>query len=111
MQESPVVVAAETATPDRSIPDEVVRTPPVSVEALQDQGPEQIAQGRLVVYAEPWGNVWINGKPVGRSPLRERLEPGVYKVQVGDTYPEEPRRIRVSSGKTREVLIKRAALR
>ena len=110
-QESPVVVAAETAAPDRSTPDDAARTPSVSVEAPEDQGPEQIAQGRLVVYAEPWGNVWINGKPVGRSPLRERLEPGVYKVQVGDTYPEEPQRIRVSSGKTREVLIKRAALR
>jgi serine/threonine protein kinase len=88
-----------------SVPDELALAAPAAIEA-----PQPLARGRLVIYAEPWGNVWIDGKQVGRSPFRERLKPGLYKVQVGDTYPEEPQRIRVSSGKTREVLIRRAAL-
>jgi serine/threonine protein kinase len=92
-----------TATAPWSVPEELALAEP-------DEVPLPLSRGRLVVYAEPWGNVWINGKQVGRSPFRERLKPGLYTVQVGDTYPEEPQRIRVSSGKTREVLIRRAAL-
>jgi hypothetical protein len=92
-----------TATAPWSVPEELALAPPAEV-------PPPLSRGRLVVYAEPWGNVWINGKQVGRSPFRERLKPGLYTVQVGDTYPEEPQRIRVSSGKTREVLIRRAGL-
>ncbi|NNE20787.1 MAG: serine/threonine protein kinase, partial [Myxococcales bacterium] len=110
IQEPPTVATAITTTPAWSVPDEVELVPPVSIAALEEQGPQRIARGRVVIYAEPWGNVWINGKQVGRSPFRERLRPGLYTVQVGDTYPEAPKRIRVSSGKTREVLIKREAL-
>jgi serine/threonine protein kinase len=104
------LAVAKDSTLAWSAPEEVGLVPPVSVAAVQDEGSEQLARGRVVIYAEPWGNVWLNGKQVGRSPFRERLKPGLYTVQVGDTYPEAPKRIRVSSGKTREVLIKREAL-
>ena len=94
------------ATTPWSAPDEGALAAPSSPVA-----PERTARGRLVVYAEPWGNVWIDGKPVGRSPFRERLKPGLYTVQVGDTYPEAPKRVRVSSGRTREVMMRREALK
>jgi len=94
-----------------SAPVEEAQVAPPPDESMLGDAPERIAPGRLVVYAEPWGNVWIDGEPVGRSPFRERLKPGLYTVQVGDTYPEGPKRVRISSGKTREVLIRREALR
>lgn len=109
-EESPEEDAANAAAPARSAPAEVERAPSESVEASRDQRPEPLARGRLVVYAEPWGNVWIDGEQVGRSPFRERLKPGLYTVQVGDTYPEAAKRVRVSPGKTRELLIRREAL-
>ena len=109
-QEPPSLAVNQTVTTSGNVPHEVTLVPSASVGAPQDEGPEPPVRGRIVVYAEPWGNVWINGKQVGRSPFRERLKPGLYTVQVGDTYPEAPKRIRVSSGKTREVLIKREAL-
>jgi hypothetical protein len=98
-------------TPKWSVAEEAERQPSESLQAAQDERPEPLARGRLVVYAEPWGNVWINGEQVGRSPFRERFKPGLYTVQVGDTYPEAKKRVRISPGKTREVLIQREALR
>jgi serine/threonine protein kinase len=103
--------AAQAVTPKWSVAEEAERQPSESLQAAQDERPEPLARGRLVVYAEPWGNVWINGEQVGRSPFRERFKPGLYTVQVGDTYPEAKKRVRISPGKTREVLIQREALR
>jgi hypothetical protein len=98
-------------TPKWSVAEEADLRPSGALQAPQDERPGALAQGRLVVYAEPWGNVWINGEQVGRSPFRERFKPGLYTVQVGDTYPEAKKRVRISPGKTREVLIQREALR
>jgi hypothetical protein len=102
---------AQAPTPEWSVAEEAERQPSGAPQAPQDERPEPLARGRLVVYAEPWGNVWINGEQVGRSPFRERFKPGLYTVQVGDTYPEAKKRVRISPGKTREVLIQREALR
>ena len=84
--------------PQWSAAKEAERPASESLRAPQGEQPEPLVRGRLVVYAEPWGNVWIDGKPVGRSPFRERLKPGLYTVQVGDTYPEAPKRVRISLG-------------
>ena len=110
-EETSEATAAQAVTPKWSVAEEAERQPSGALQAPQDERPEPLAQGRLVVYAEPWGNVWINGEQVGRSPFRERFKPGLYTVQVGDTYPEAKKRVRISPGKTREVLIQREALR
>jgi len=34
------------------------------------------------VNARPWALVWINGRPVGATPLRQRLAPGVYDLEA-----------------------------
>ena len=110
-EETSEATAAQAVTPKWSVAEEADLRPSGALQAPQDERPGALAQGRLVVYAEPWGNVWINGEQVGRSPFRERFKPGLYTVQVGDTYPEAKKRVRISPGKTREVLIQREALR
>jgi serine/threonine protein kinase len=108
--ELPERKAAPGAAPAWTTPEEFEMATSESLDSAQEPQPEPAARGRLVVYAEPWGNVWIDGEQVGRSPFRDRLRPGLYTVQVGDTYPEGPKRVRISPGKTREVLIRREAL-
>ena len=110
-EETSEATAAQAVMPEWSVAKEAERPASELLRAPQGEQPESLVRGRLVVYAEPWGNVWINGQQVGRSPLRERLKPGLYTVQVGDTYPEAKKRVRISPGKTREVLIQREALR
>jgi serine/threonine protein kinase len=58
----------------------------------------------LTVKVFPWGNVWVNDKPMGRAPLANRkLAPGRYKVSVGREKPEKTRTVKLRPG-GREVL-------
>jgi hypothetical protein len=58
----------------------------------------------LTVKVFPWGNVWINDKPMGRAPLASRkMAPGRYKVSVGRQKPEQTRTVKLRPG-GREVL-------
>ncbi len=58
----------------------------------------------LTVKVFPWGNVWVNDKPMGRAPLANRkMAPGRYKVSVGRQKPEKTRTVKLRPG-GREVL-------
>jgi serine/threonine-protein kinase len=64
----------------------------------------------LRVFADPWGNVWINDEKVGRAPLRRSVRPGSYKIQIGDEYPEEPKYVRVRAGESRKITLRKAEI-
>ena len=64
----------------------------------------------LRVFADPWGNVWINDEKVGRAPIRRSVRPGTYKVQIGDEYPEEPRYVKVGAGDNRKITLRKAEI-
>jgi hypothetical protein len=58
----------------------------------------------LTVKVFPWGNVWVNDKPMGRAPLMNtKLAPGRYKVSVGRQKPEKTRTVKLRPG-AREVV-------
>jgi hypothetical protein len=62
------------------------------------------APGRLTITIFPWGNIWINGQPWGRAPLRnEALAPGRYEISVGQQGPTETRTIRLRAGQRRTI--------
>ena len=81
-------------------------------ESAQSQ-PEAAAKREralLRVFADPWGNVWINDEKVGRAPVRRSVRPGTYKVQIGDEYPEEPKYVRVAPGESRKITLRKAEI-
>ncbi|NNE18549.1 MAG: serine/threonine protein kinase [Myxococcales bacterium] len=64
----------------------------------------------LRVFANPWGNVWINDEKIGRAPVRRSVRPGTYKVQIGDEYPEEPKYVKVRAGESRKITLRKAEI-
>jgi serine/threonine-protein kinase len=64
----------------------------------------------LRVFADPWGNVWINDEKVGRAPVRRSVRPGTYKVQIGGEYPEEPKYVKVVPGEHRKITLRKAEI-
>jgi len=59
---------------------------------------------RLTVIAIPWGDVWIDGKPQGASPLKNKsMKPGRYKVSAGQGKASKTQTIRLRPGQRRTV--------
>jgi len=56
----------------------------------------------IVVY--PWGDVWINGKPQGASPLKKlSLKPGRYRIEAGQGEPTVAQTIRLRPGQEKKL--------
>jgi hypothetical protein len=59
---------------------------------------------RLTVFVFPWGNVWVNGKPMGQAPLEdEELKPGRYEIGAGQGSPTRTRTVRLRAGQRKTV--------
>ena len=77
---------------------------------LEGEAASKRERALLRVFADPWGNVWINDEKVGRAPLRRSVRPGSYKIQIGDEYPEEPKYVRVRAGESRKITLRKAEI-
>jgi serine/threonine protein kinase len=90
-------IAPEPAPPTPSLP-AVVVTP---AEEPRPHKHAPLAPGFVNIYAEPWANVAVDGKPAGSTPLaRLALPPGVHRVRL--THPKSrpiERTVRIESGK------------
>ena len=61
-------------------------------------------RGRISVAVFPWGDVWIDGKPQGKAPVRNvALPPGRYKVSAGQGEPSKTRVVRLKEGQRLKV--------
>jgi hypothetical protein len=70
----------------------------------EDPKPVVVQRASLTVTAFPWGNVWVNDKPMGRAPLtNKKVAPGNYKVSAGRKKPEKTRTVKLRPGQ-REVI-------
>jgi serine/threonine protein kinase len=62
------------------------------------------APASLTVIVYPWGDVWINGKPRGASPLKNlSLKPGRYRIAAGQGEPTVTRTIRLQPGQEKKL--------
>jgi ribosomal protein S12 len=54
-----------------------------------------------------YATVYLNGKPVGRTPMTRKVPVGVYKVEARrpDLGYREVKRVRVQSGKQKRVIL------
>jgi len=95
---------AASAAVDASLADQ----PTVDDEAEDDaraprRPARRLAPGRLDVNASPWGKVYVNGRPVGETPVQGlRLAPGHYQVRVVNPARglSAEQSVRVRSGQT-----------
>jgi class 3 adenylate cyclase len=103
----PVVTAPATPAPAEAAP------PPVSPEALAKAAEEKrvaraAVQGVVNFSIQPWGNVYINGKPIGASPplKQTRLAPGKYRVEVRNVEPFTPYIVNIDVKAREEVVVR-----
>ena len=94
-------IGAKTAAP---VAPPAGRKPSASPKQTGEPTTKATGPGRLTITVFPWGNIWINGQPWGRAPLKsEELPPGRYRISVGQSKPTETRSIRLRSGQRRTV--------
>jgi serine/threonine protein kinase len=60
--------------------------------------PDSPRSASLLVVVSPWGDVWIDGRFVGRAPQRVSLAPGRHNVAVGHGAPAVRREVVLRAG-------------
>ena len=79
---------------------------PASAEPASPAEPvaEAPKPARLSIAVFPWGDVWIDGRPRGRAPVRNlALPPGRHKVSAGQGEPSKTRVVRLKEGQRRSI--------
>ena len=72
------------------------------------QRPEPRDPAQIKVGANPWGEVYLDGKLAGRTPMTLTVPPGRHEIEVafpvGETPRRETYRLDLGAGETRSVL-------
>ncbi len=61
--------------------------------------------GKLGIRCIPWGDVWVDGIPVGRSPVYVRVRAGSRRIECGQGARRVPRTVHVRASVRRRVEI------
>jgi serine/threonine protein kinase len=69
-------------------------------DASDDVGKERAT---IHVVLIPWGEVWVDGRYMGRAPTDVVVSPGEHKLEVGKGSAERSQRITVKPGERRNV--------
>jgi class 3 adenylate cyclase len=111
----PTPAPAAPAAPPATAPAPAVETapPPPSPEAIAKANEEKraaraAAQGVVNFSIQPWGSIYINGKPIGASPplKQTRLAPGKYRVEVRNVEPFTPYVVNIDVKAREEVVVR-----
>ncbi len=96
-----VVPTTVDATTVSGPADVAVDTTPVETAEAAPDKPQPVAPGRLFVQVDPWGNLTIDGRSVGRAPFDGELKPGMHTVTVTNNFfkGQHTFRVKVESGK------------
>ena len=96
-----IVRPPPSASPAVAASDSTPRVPPRAARSVPQAAPAP-APGRLFVNATPWGQLSIDGQPVGNTPKANlTIAAGVHRLRVErDGYEAFEREIRVGSGDT-----------
>lgn len=73
---------------------------PVAVEPAEG---EDLRPGTLRVTVVPWGDVWVDGRYMGRAPTEVPLRPGRHTVAAGTDRPSVRRSVQILPGQPRRV--------
>ncbi|MDX2088282.1 MAG: protein kinase [Kofleriaceae bacterium] len=98
----PEPTATERATPARA----TTRTRATSPEAPSPPRDEAAPEpATLVVVVPPWGEVRINGRSAGQSPITEQLAPGRYVIEGRRDIERAEQVITLAPGERREIVL------
>ncbi len=61
--------------------------------------PEPVATGTLKVVILPWAEVWVDGKPLGQTPVRTKLSVGPHRVRLKNDATEKTVSVTVTAAK------------
>lgn len=107
----PVPDARPIPADARPVPDARPPVPdarPLPRPDAQKPEPRAGAPAQIKVGANPWGEVFLDGKPAGRTPTTLTVSPGHHEVEVAFPVGERPRRetyrLDLGAGETRSVL-------
>ncbi len=67
--------------------------------------PSGAPSGKLAIRCIPWGDVWVDGIPVGRSPVYVRVRAGNRRIECGQGTGRVTRTVRVREGSRRRIEI------
>jgi hypothetical protein len=59
-----------------------------------------VASGELSVVVLPWAEVWLDGKPLGQTPVRAKVQIGVHRVRLKNDNNDKTVEVTVAAGKT-----------
>lgn len=109
-RQTPPAAPAPPAGPARAASVLDAGAPPLAVGAAEPTAPdaaapESNARGTLVVTAYPWGLVEIDGRALGRSPVRVELPAGEHSVLVRADAAIKRRTVTVTAGRRRELVV------
>lgn len=94
-------VTAKKPTSNRSTP--ASSNSPVASHSTS-KGAVSEKRAELHVVAIPFGDVWIDGRREGPSPLTVKLAAGKYEVGAGDGRPVSSRTVTLSAGERQSVV-------
>jgi len=86
-------VAADSASTGSAAPS------PAAADTGAPPAEDGARPGTLRVIVESWGEVWVNGRYMGRAPVDVTLRPGRHNVAVGEDGPTVRRTVQVESGR------------
>jgi serine/threonine protein kinase len=61
---------------------------------------EPVATGKLNVVVLPWAEVWVDGKPLGQTPVTMRVSVGSHRVRLKNDSKEKTLTVTVTSART-----------
>jgi serine/threonine-protein kinase len=61
---------------------------------------EPVATGKLNVIILPWAEVWVDGRPLGQTPVTTKLSVGTHRVRLKNDTTAKTVTVTVTSGKT-----------
>ncbi|TVR05120.1 MAG: serine/threonine protein kinase [Deltaproteobacteria bacterium] len=103
----PVASGARTARVDAEEPvrRSTRRSGRTARPVVEDPAPRDLAPGRLNVVVHPGGEVWVNGRAVGRSPVRGfEVEAGRVRVRTRSGDQEREETVEVAPGELQRVV-------
>jgi hypothetical protein len=99
-------------SPSEGAASDVSGTPPASAAAPREAS--ELASGRpapaaaeIRVVVIPFGEVWLDGKPLGHAPISVKLAPGAHEVGVGDGRPEQRHAVHLHAGEREHLVYRR----
>jgi serine/threonine protein kinase len=99
-EEEPIILSRPSDAPNERVRRAAAALRPHATSAAH-------GQAELNVYVQPFGEVWVDGRRAGQSPVTLKLAPGAHEIGVGDGRIEQRQSVQLAAGAHESVEIRR----